>query len=176
MFIYLNRTGFNGLYRLNSKGDFNVPAGRYAKPQICDERNLRAVAEAFRSSAARLTRKRFESVLASAAAGDFLYFDPPYAPLNNTARFTSYTAGGFSDDDQRRLRDVVVDLALKGCHVVVSNSTAPLITELYATNSEARRAGLRAHIVAATRAINSDPTRRGQISEYIISNVRPERR
>lgn len=174
MFIYLNRTGFNGLYRLNSKGDFNVPAGRYTNPQICDERNLRAVAEALRSSAVEIVEGGFESALASAQRGDFLYFDPPYAPLNTTARFTSYTTGGFSDDDQRRLQNVAIDLALRGCHVVVSNSTAPLITELYARSTRARRAGLRAHIVAARRSINSDPARRGEIAEYIITNVERE--
>lgn len=109
--------------------------------------------------------------LDTAKAADFLYFDPPYAPLNTTARFTSYTAAGFSDADQRRLQEVVIDLALRGCRVVVSNSTAPLITELYARSTRARRAGLRAHIVAAKRSINSDPTRRGEIAEYIITNV-----
>ena len=91
MFIYLNRTGYNGLFRLNSDGEFNVPAGRYAKPRICDEANLRRVATALARPGVTLDRARFDRVVDSAAAGDFLYFDPPYAPLSKTARFTSYT-------------------------------------------------------------------------------------
>lgn len=175
MFIYLNRTGFNGLYRLNSKGDFNVPVGRYARPQICDEARLRAVAAALAFSDVAIRQGAFETLRDFARPGDFIYLDPPYAPLNTTAKFTSYTAVGFSDDDQRRLQALVIDLARKGCQVVLSNSTAPLITELYATNAGARRAGLRAHIVAAKRSINSDPARRGEVPEYIISNVRPSK-
>ena len=97
MFIYLNRTGFNGLYRLNSQGAFNVPAGRYANPRICDAPNLRAVARALASPGVALERDGYESVLQAASAGDLIYFDPPYAPLSTTASFTSYTAGGFSD-------------------------------------------------------------------------------
>ena len=127
MFIYLNRTGYNGLFRLNSDGEFNVPAGRYAKPRICDEANLRRVARALARPGVSLERARFERVVDGAAAGDFLYFDPPYAPLSKTARFTGYTAEGFDADDQERLRDVVVRLATRGCHVVMSNSTAPEI-------------------------------------------------
>jgi DNA adenine methylase len=102
-----------------------------------------------------------------------LYFDPPYAPLTATSNFTSYTALGFSADDQRHLQEVVVELAGRGCHVIVSNSTAPLITALYEKNRTAKRAGLRAYKVAARRAINSNAARRGEIAEYIISNVTP---
>jgi len=171
MFIYLNRTGFNGLYRLNSRGAFNVPAGRYASPKICDARNLRAVASLLGRSTVNIGYGSFESVLARAARGDLLYFDPPYAPVSDTANFTAYTAFGFSSDDQRRLQRAVVELAHRGCHVIVSNSAAPLIKELYASNQAARRAGLRAHKVRARRAINSNASRRGEVAEYIISNV-----
>lgn len=171
MLIYLNRTGFNGLFRLNAQGAFNVPAGRYSNPQICDADNLRRVAAALTETKANIREARFDAVLARARPGDFLYFDPPYAPVSRTSLFTSYTAGGFSLDDQRRLQQVVVELARRGCHVLVSNSTAPEIAELYDGNPEAAAAGLRAYRVPARRAINSDATRRGSIEEYVISNV-----
>ena len=172
MFVYLNRTGFNGLYRLNTRGDFNVPAGRYANPQVCDADNLRAVAAVLKSPMVELRHGTFEATVARCASGDLVYFDPPYAPLSSTASFTSYTAQGFVDADQRRLQQIVVDLVQRGCYVVVSNSTAPLITALYETDPAAKRAGLRAYRVPARRAINSDPSRRGTIDEYIITNVR----
>ena len=107
MFIYLNRTGYNGLFRLNSDGEFNVPAGRYAKPRICDDANLRRVATALARPGVTLDHARFDRIVESAGPGDFLYFDPPYAPLSKTARFTSYTAEGFDAGDQERLRDLV---------------------------------------------------------------------
>ncbi|MDP9226672.1 MAG: DNA adenine methylase [Actinomycetota bacterium] len=173
MFIYLNRTGFNGLYRLNSRGSFNVPAGRYTNPQICDASNLKAAAHALGSRGVELVHGTYLSVLDVARGGDFVYLDPPYAPLSTTSHFTAYTAGGFSDDDQRRLQQVILELADRGCHVVLSNSTAPIISELYETNRTPKRAGLRAYKVPAKRAINSDPTRRGDVMEFIITNVSP---
>jgi DNA adenine methylase len=173
MFIYLNRTGFNGLFRLNAAGGFNVPAGRYANPQICDEANLRAVAHLLRGAHVRVKYDSFESVLDQSRSGDFVYFDPPYAPLSATANFTGYTASGFTDDDQRRLQRVAIDLAQRGCHVTISNSTAPIIKDLYDKNRDARRAGFAAHTVAARRAINSNASLRGEIAEYIITNVQP---
>ena len=139
MVIYLNRTGFNGLFRLNRRGEFNVPAGRYANPRICDIPMLRASAGAL-SANVRLSVESFERVCVEAEPGDFLYLDPPYAPLNATSRFTSYTQGGFGDEDQRRLQRVVVELAARGCQVLLSNSTAPLVLELYEHSDEARSA------------------------------------
>jgi DNA adenine methylase len=171
MFIYLNRTGYNGLFRLNSDGQFNVPAGRYARPRICDEVNVRRVASALARSGVILERARFDRTVDSAGAGDFLYFDPPYAPLSKTARFTSYTTEGFDADDQQRLRDVIVTLARRGCHVVMSNSTAPEIARLYEGSQEVEAAGLRCYKIAARRAINSNATRRGAVNEYVITNV-----
>jgi DNA adenine methylase len=171
MFIYLNRTGYNGLFRLNSDGEFNVPAGRYAKPRICDEANLRRVAGALARPGVTLERARFDRIVDAAGAGDFLYFDPPYAPLSKTARFTSYTAEGFNRDDQERLRDVVITLANRGCHVVMSNSTAPEIAELYEGSHALKAAGLRCHKVPARRAINSNAQGRGVVDEYVITNV-----
>jgi DNA adenine methylase len=173
MFLYLNRTGFNGLYRLNTRGDFNVPAGRYANPLICDAQNLRTVATVLQSPAVELHHSAFDATVSRCAAGDFVYFDPPYAPLSSTANFTSYTAQGFDDANQRRLQRIVIDLVQRGCFVVLSNSTAPLITALYETDIAAKRAGLRAYRVPARRAINSNASRRGTIEEYVITNVRP---
>ena len=170
MFIYLNRTGYNGLFRLNSDGEFNVPAGRYTNPRICDEANVRRVAAAFADQGVTLDYTRFDRCLDSAAAGDFLYFDPPYAPLSKTARFTSYTADGFGPAEQERLRDVTIALARRGCHVMLSNSTAPEIARLYETDS-VKAAGLRCYTIKARRAINSNAARRGVVEEYIITNA-----
>jgi DNA adenine methylase len=172
MLIYLNRTGYNGLFRLNGRGDFNVPIGRYKNPRICDEPTLRAVAAVLRDPAIQIHQDSFASLESTAKSGELVYLDPPYAPLSATARFTSYTTASFSDDDQRRLQALVVKLASRGCYVVLSNSTAPLVSELYRA-AEARRAGLRAHRVTARRAINSKAARRGEVEEYVISNVDP---
>ena len=173
MLIYLNHTGFNGLFRLNASGGFNVPAGRYANPRICDADNLRAASSALSRPGVEVRENRFESVCEWARAGDFLYFDPPYAPTSATSSFTAYTPGGFSSDDQRRLQQIVVELARRGCHVLLSNSTAPEVTALYADNVVARTAGLRAHRVTARRAINSRGAARGLVDEYLISNISP---
>jgi DNA adenine methylase len=172
MFVYLNRTGYNGLFRLNSDGEFNVPAGSYAKPKICDEPNVRRVAKALARFGLTLERARFERMVERAGAGDFLYFDPPYAPLSKTSRFTSYTAEGFGADDQKRLRDLLVTLAHRGCQVLMSNSTAPEIAALYEDNEDAASAGLRCYRIPARRAINSNRLRRGTVDEYLITNVR----
>jgi DNA adenine methylase len=171
MFIYLNRTGYNGLFRLNAAGEFNVPAGRYAKPRICDEQNLHRVSAALGRAGVTLEQQPFDAVVDSARSGDFLYFDPPYAPLSKTARFTNYTAEGFGFDDQKRLRDVLVALAGRGCHIVMSNSTAPEIVELYDGSTEVAAADIRCYRVPARRAINSNAERRGIVEEYVITNV-----
>ncbi|HUR35723.1 MAG TPA: Dam family site-specific DNA-(adenine-N6)-methyltransferase [Vicinamibacterales bacterium] len=175
MFIYLNRTGFNGLYRLNNKGSFNVPAGRYVNPLICDPETLKAAARALSRKGVHIAHAGFEATLGACAPGDFIYLDPPYAPLTSTSNFTSYTAGGFSEADQRRLQRLVIDLARRGCAVVLSNSTAPLIADLYERDAAVRRAGFRAYRVPVRRAINSDAAGRGTVDEYVITNV-PERR
>ncbi len=171
MFIYLNRTGYNGLFRLNSDGEFNVPAGRYAKPRICDAVNLRRVATALSRPGVTLDRAAFDRVLDSAQPEDFFYFDPPYAPLSKTANFTSYTSGRFDAADQLRLRDVIVTLARRGCHVVLSNSTSPEISALYEDSTEVKTAGLKCYRIPARRAINSNAKKRGVVEEYVITNV-----
>lgn len=175
MFIYLNRTGFNGLFRLNAAGLFNVPCGSYANPTICDEDNLRRVSATLAALSAAVEHAPFDAVLRSTRAGDFAYFDPPYAPLSSTAHFTSYTADRFGADDQRRLQRVVIALAERRCHVLLSNSTAAEIADLYDGNPDAKRAGLRAYRVPARRAINSDASRRGRVDEYIVTNLRRRR-
>lgn len=170
--IYLNRTGFNGLFRLNSRGGFNVPMGRYINPHICDRSNLARASAALREARAEVTAAPFESVLDRARPGDFLYFDPPYAPLSPTAAFTSYTAERFAIADQRRLQRVVIELARRGCQVLLSNSTAPEIAALYDGDRDAKAAGLRAYTVSARRAVNARPAGRGRIPEYLITNIR----
>jgi DNA adenine methylase len=173
MLIYLNRTGFNGLFRLNARGAFNVPAGRYERPNIVDAEKLARVAAALGGARVRLLWQSFDAALEIAEAGDFIYFDPPYAPLSRTANFTGYTAHRFGSADQARLQQLVIALARRGCHVLLSNSTAQEIAALYEHDAEARAAGLRALRVPARRAINRNAAQRGAVDEYLISNVWP---
>ncbi len=170
MLIYLNRTGYNGLFRLNRRGGFNVPAGRYANPTICDAAHVRAVAAALGRAEVTLGCLGFEQTLAEASAGDFVYCDPPYAPLSNTARFAHYTAGGFTAADQARLQASLVAAADRGAVVVLSNSSAPLVERLYRA-PEAVAAGLRLYRVPARRAINSRAASRGPIDELVVTNA-----
>lgn len=171
MLVYLNRTGFNGLFRVNASGAFNVPAGRYQRPRIAERERVHRVADALRAPGVSLQWGSFAEVAAIARSGDFLYIDPPYAPLSATANFTSYTALRFGQTEQAALQRLVLDLAGRGCHILLSNSTAPSITELYEDNVEARGAGLRALKVPARRAINSNAARRGPVDEYVITNI-----
>ena len=171
MLIFLNRTGFNGLFRLNARGEFNVPAGRYANPKICDAPNILAWSAALGDSRVSLEVSPFDAALAEGRRGDFIYLDPPYAPLSGTARFTSYTAGGFDGAQQEQLQRAVIALADRGASVLLSNSVAPQIRLLYAGRGAARMAGFRATTVAARRAINSRAASRGPIREYLITNV-----
>jgi DNA adenine methylase len=172
MFIYLNRTGFNGLFRLNASGAFNVPVGRYTRPSTPSRAHILRVSEALSKPRVSLEHGSFERAAAVAKAGDFLYIDPPYAPTSRTANFTAYTPARFDASDQRRLQAMVVTLALRGCHVLLSNSTAAEITDLYDANSSTHAAGLRARRVPARRAINSNGARRGPVEEYLITNIR----
>ncbi len=161
-FIYLNRTCYNGLYRVNSRDQFNVPFGRYKNPIICDTRNMRAASQALQET--QLEIADFEKVADLAGQGDFVYFDPPYAPLSATANFTSYTQNGFSAADQARLAEVFHRLNEKGCFVMLSNSNAPLIYDLY------EGFGYYLVDIKARRAINSAPDKRGHIKELLITN------
>lgn len=157
--IYLNRSCFNGLYRVNRDNVFNVPFGRYSNPTICDDVNLRACSERLRGVA--ILHEPFEIVLGRAAPGDFVYFDPPYLPLSATSSFTGYSADGFGLDDHRRLRDVARELKARGVRVLISNSAAPAARELYAEGFEIEE-------VLAGRAINARGDGRGRIPELII--------
>ena len=174
MLVYLNRTGFNGLFRLNSKGVFNVPLGRYSNPRICDTENLRKVAAVLSAKTISIKQVRYVKGLAAAKEGDFVYLDPPYAPLSATAQFTSYTSQGFSSADQQQLQRTVIRLARRGCRVLLSNSSAPEVAELYEGNRDAERAGLHAYRIPAMRRINSNASRRGQVTEFLITNI-PQR-
>lgn len=158
--IYLNKTCYNGLYRVNRKGEFNVPFGKYKNPTICDEVNLREVSEALRG--VELKVRPFEAVVDDAEEGDLVYLDPPYQPLSVTSSFTGYTKDAFGEADQRRLAEVFRELDGMGCWVMLSNSDASLIRELYR--------GYRIERVMATRAINSRRDRRGKIPEVLVLN------
>lgn len=159
-FIYMNKTCYNGLYRVNQKGRFNVPVGRYESPRICDPQSLRVSSQVLRR--AELDTGHYAEQAANAEAGDFVYFDPPYDPVTETARFTSYTSSSFGDDDQRELAELARTLTDRGVHVMLSNSDTPFIRRLYR--------GFKIDRVEAIRAINSKGGRRGAIGELIITN------
>ena len=173
MLIYLNRTGYNGLFRLNSSGEFNVPPGRYDSPKVIDRPLLARVSEVLASPGIRIEHAAFDRVLHEAGAGDFVYFDPPYAPLSATANFRGYTGRGFSDADQERLQRALITLAARGVQVLLSNSVAPSISRLYEDNKDVAAAGLHSWRFPARRAINSRPDRRGAVEELVVSNVSP---
>ena len=157
--IYLNKTAFNGLYRVNSKNGFNVPFGRYKNPNICDEKRLLACAA--RLEKVTIVHGDFEDAVEGACKGDLVYFDPPYAPLSRTSSFTAYTAGGFSEEDQVRLRDRARLLVERGVHVLISNSSAPLIKKLYKDDFQLVE-------LPARRSINSRASGRGTVTELLI--------
>jgi DNA adenine methylase len=163
-FMYLNKTCFNGLHRVNRKGEFNVPIGSYKNPAICDEENLYAVANVM-SRALVLTRDFESQVLGtgicSAKRGDAVYFDPPYVPVSATSNFTAYSADGFGPEEQTRLRDVAAKLVKKGVHVLLSNSDTPFVRKLYK--------GFKIEKVQAPRRINSKGGKRGNVGELLIS-------
>ena len=173
MLIYLNRTGYNGLFRLNASGEFNVPPGRYDSPKVIDRPLLARVSEVLASPGIRIEHAAFDRVLHEAGAGDFVYFDPPYAPLSATANFRGYTGRGFSDADQERLQRALITLAARGVQVLLSNSVAPSISRLYEDNKDVAAAGLHSWRFPARRAINSRPDRRGAVEELVVSNVSP---
>jgi DNA adenine methylase len=159
-FIYLNKTCFNGLYRVNKKGEFNVPFGRYTNPTICDEENLRACSVTLKAKPVTFTSLDF-AVGISPKREDVFFADPPYFPVSSTADFTSYTRDGFTLEDQTRLRDVALRLKSKGVHVLLCNSDTPAARKLYAK-------GFKLHEVSARRNVNSKADRRGPIGELLI--------
>lgn len=162
--IYLNKTCYNGLFRVNSQGQFNVPFGRYTDPNIVDEGVLRAVSKYLNEADCYITilNGDFADTVRSAKRGDFVYFDPPYDPVSDTASFTGYDINGFGKEEQCRLKFVVDDLTRRGCNVLLSNAYTPFIDELYR--------GYRKVKVEASRAINSNGQKRGKIEEILVMN------
>jgi DNA adenine methylase len=158
--IFLNKTAFNGLYRVNSRNQFNVPFGRHKNPLICDRENLLACSHVLRGVS--LETADFTGVLEQAKASDFVYFDPPYVPLSDTAYFTAYAPGGFSWAEQRRLAEVFEALHRRGVKLMLSNSDVPQLRELYAS--------FRIESVTATRRINSNVDGRGKLAEIVVLN------
>lgn len=161
--IYLNKTGYNGLYRVNRAGRFNVPFGRYTNPGFASREsfdNLRACSRAL--AGVRLLVRDFGDVVRDAREGDLVYFDPPYVPVSETSDFTAYVPGGFGPREQERLVSVVNALSDRGVLVMLSNSDTPIVRDLYAR--------YRIDVVSASRSINSRANRRGKIAEVVVRN------
>lgn len=159
-FIYLNKTCFNGLYRVNLKGDFNVPMGNYKNPKIFDSDNIKEVSQYLQNL--RLTCQDFESSLRDVEIDDFVYLDPPYLPISNTSNFTAYTKDNFDINDQFRVKRLFLKLSLFGVKVLLSNSDSPLIREIYKDFNITE--------IKVNRSINSDKNGRKQITELAIRN------
>jgi DNA adenine methylase len=156
-FIYLNKTCYNGLWRVNRSGGFNVPMGRYTDPPIYTPDALRVASRVLRG--VELRNADYLEAVKDARAGDLVYFDPPYVPVTETSNFTSYTGDGFGADDQRRLATLAHDLVARGCRVMLSNSDTPFTRSIYA--------GLRIDRVFCSRAINCNASKRGEVAEVI---------
>ena len=159
--VYLNKACFNGLYRVNGKGQFNVPSGKKEKVRCFDEENILALHKYFSETKPTILNGDFAEAVKDAKAGDFIYFDPPYDVVGEQS-FTSYTSDGFGPDEQTRLRDLIKELTEKGVYVMASNANTPFIQELYKDFT--------IHIVPAKRMINSNAAGRGEVEEVIITN------
>lgn len=163
--ITLNRTCYNGLYRVNRNGEFNVPIGRYKKPVICDSKNLRNVSLILRSLESHLYSEDYQKILINdAEVGDFIYLDPPYNPTTSTANFTGYTHAGFTERDQERLAKTFSELDMRGCKVLLSNSDTEYVRELYIDYAK------NIHQVNVRRSINSKTSKRTGYTELLIRN------
>ncbi len=165
--IFLNKTCYNGLFRVNSKGEFNVPAGKYKNPTICDSENLKAVADILQNT--EIYHGDFSEYENSIDSNTFIYFDPPYRPLNKTSNFTSYSQQIFNDAEQIRLRDFFKSLDQKGALMLLSNSD-PKNQDIEDDFFETAYAGYRIERVKASRAINSNSSKRKAINELLIMN------
>ena len=164
-FIYLNKTCFNGLFRVNSQGQFNVPYGNYKNPNIVNKEVLIADSKFLNKSEVKIMNGDFEEATKTARKGDFVYFDPPYAPLvEDSQSFVGYTLNGFDYEEQVRLRDLFIELDKKGCFVMLSNSSSKLIHDLYSDYKE------NTVIIGANRNINSKASGRGKVDEVLIMN------
>ena len=162
--LFLNKTCFNGLYRVNSKGKFNVPLGRYTNPNIVNRENLTTVSKFLQSDKIKISCRDFESILKDAKKGDFVYFDPPYQPVSDTANFTSYTHRDFTEDDLQRLADLANQLNSKGSHVLLSNSNTKIVKKIFSSKK------WKVKEIAVNRAINSNSQKRTGHKEVLIKN------
>ncbi len=162
--LFLNRTCFNGLYRVNSKGKFNVPLGKYTNPNIVNEENLRSVSNILQASRVSIKCRDFEAVLRDAKKGDLVYFDPPYQPVSETANFTSYTNRNFSHDDLSRLADLCINLDAKGCKILLSNSDSKEVSDMFSKKP------WKVNRIQANRSINSNSKKRTGHFELLIKN------
>lgn len=160
--IYLNKTCFNGLYRVNSSGEFNTPFGRYKNPNIINETVLHAVSHYLKENDIKLRSVDFEDALRGARKGSFVYLDPPYDPVSKSSNFTGYVQGGFGDDEQLRLRDTCINLDKKGINFLLSNSATAFMKDLYKDFQITE--------VGASRSINSVGSKRGEVKEILVRN------
>ena len=162
--IYLNKTCYNGLFRVNNAGQFNTPFGHYKNPNIINEPTLRAVSSYFQKASLTFTSMDYAEVLSSVKKGTFVYLDPPYDPVSDTANFTGYAKGGFGRPEQIRLRECCDELNRRGIRFMLSNSATDFIREQYAAYDIT--------IVKAKRAINSNAAKRGQVDEVGVRNYK----
>ncbi len=160
--IYLNKTCYNGLFRVNSLGQFNTPYGKYKNPNIVNEVVLKAVSKYFNENDIKILNEDFEEVVKNAKEGDFVYFDPPYDPISNTASFTGYNEGGFDRNEQERLKKVCDELNKRKVKFLLSNSNTEFIRNLY------KDYGIQT--IMAKRSINSVGSKRGEVEEVLIKN------
>ncbi len=160
--IYLNKTCYNGLYRVNSAGEFNSPFGRYKNPNIVNEPTLRAVSKYLKSNEIEILHGDYTKALTNIKTNSFVYLDPPYHPISETSNFTGYIQGGWGKNDQIRLKNICDELDNKNIKFLLSNSSADFIGELYS--------GYKIIRIKASRSINSDGEKRGQIDEFLIKN------
>ena len=163
--LFLNKTCYNGLFRVNRAGEFNAPFGYYKNPNIVNEVTIRAASSYFRKANVSFVCLDFATALQSATKGDFVYLDPPYDPVSDTSSFTGYDKGGFDQEEQRRLKAICDALDARGTKFLLSNSSTVFIRELYAE--------YRIEIVQAKRAINSKADRRGEVEEVLVMNYGP---
>jgi DNA adenine methylase len=160
--IFLNKTCFNGLFRVNSHGQFNVPFGRYKNPNFLDVAVLKAVSNYLNDNQITIIKSDFQDILKNAKKGDFIYLDPPYDPVSDTAYFTGYDVNRFDKDEQIRLKNMFVELDCKGCNILLSNAHTSFIVELYKGYTQTK--------ISATRSINSNGEKRGKVDEILVRN------
>ena len=160
--IFLNKTCYNGLFRVNSQGQFNVPFGKYKNPNILDIAVLKAVNKYLNENQVTILNSDFQKAVKDAKRGDFIYFDPPYDLVSETASFTGYDVNGFNKQEQRRLKEVFDDLNSRGCHILLSNAYTEFIEDLYKDYLHTK--------ISAIRAINCNGKKRGKVDEILVKN------